>query len=246
MKTWMITLTLTIPATLAMAGDGHKGHGHHGYGHYGHAPVVYPATYGYQHANYGYPQHHYAGTYRGSVLRGAAAVIRAQGQYNLNTAIAANHIQNARSLALDVDLKRAQTYFAKKEINKAARQTSSTEQAVARRERIANSARPNRLGPTQYRADLGLLNWPAMLRRPEFETLRKAVDAKVAVGISAMKLHGSEIYQLSSEMREDMKPLLRQRLVSSNDYAIAARFLKSLQYESQVGARGQSLASIGN
>ena len=76
-----------------------------------------------------------------------------------------------------------------------------------------------------------MLNWPGLLRRPEFEELRLSIDELVAVGPSALRQHGSEIDRGAMEMRELMKAFVGE--VNATEYAAAGKFLRSLRYESQ-------------
>ncbi|MCA9178191.1 MAG: hypothetical protein KDB14_27190 [Planctomycetales bacterium] len=255
---------LLIAAFTAPAGvvcGQHNGHGHHAHhgghhqfqhygGHHGHhayygAPYYYGAGYGYGNASYGYPTYGFgyghSATYQEGVLRGAAEVIRAQGEFNLNGALAASIAQDAASKKMDNELKRAQTFFAKRSVNQQARAESLAD-AAARRERIAAAARPDRLGPTQYRPDLGLLNWPALLRRDEFRAVREQLASLIAVGPTALANHGGEIRELASQLREQMKPMFRE--VDRTEYRVAYLFLDSLQYEAQLALRGEVWPSL--
>ena len=244
--TWIAIATvfaLSIWTGAANAGDGHNNHhanhhnnhnqyhgsyyhgggyNHHGYGHRGY--YVRP------HYGYGYGYGSQAG-----VLRGVASVIDAQGRFNLNTALAAGFLEDARSKNFDNQVKKAETFFAKRAINKAARTTESKEETAAKVRRISEASKPNRLGPTMFRPDLGLLNWPTMLRRPEFQSLRHGVDSMLATGPQAMVRYGSEIDGKAKLMREAMKTLVRE--VSPHEYAAARQFLLSLRYESQLALR---------
>lgn len=232
----------------AFAGDGkhqnnhHEGNRHqyhgshykHGYHGHGHRHNVRYGHYSRPHYGYGYGYGH-AATHREGVLRGVASVIAAQGSFNLNTALAAGFLEDARSKNLDNQVKKAETFFAKRAINQAARTKESKEETAAKVKRISEASKPDRLGPTMFRPDLGLLNWPTMLRRAEFQSLRHAVNSMLATGPHAMVRHGSAIDGKAKLMREAMKPLVRE--VSPHEYAAARQFLLSLRYESQLALR---------
>ena len=108
--------------------------------------------------------------------------------------------------------------------------------------RISEASKPNRLGPTMFRPDLGLLNWPTMLRRPEFQSIRQSVDSLLATGPQAMVRYGSEIDGKAKLMREAMKTLVRE--VSPHEYAAARQFLLGLRYESQLALRTNGASLI--
>ena len=68
--------------------------------------------------------------------------------------MAANLLEDAKSRALDNEVKRTEVFFAKRAINQAARTKESKEEAAAKTRRIADATRPDRLGPSLYRPDL--------------------------------------------------------------------------------------------
>ena len=68
-----------------------------------------------------YGVHHHASTYEEGVLRGAADLVRARGEFNLNSSAAAINYQEAyRRHLLNKQLK-VDTFFAMRAANKAAR-----------------------------------------------------------------------------------------------------------------------------
>lgn len=183
----------------------------------------------------------HASTYSEGVQRGAADLIRSAGQYNYNTALGAIYAQNAVSRYLDNQIKRTQTYFEKRRINRQARAAErgprSTQQ---QRERIAKSRVPERLDKSQYNRALGRVYWPDVLQGDKFAEHRKKLNALIADRAFASTAN-SQIKTLAADMKSMLKSQIRA--YEPADYMEAKRFLSSLQYETHFSSSAAHVAS---
>lgn len=184
---------------------------------------------------YGYGYQGRAATVGESRARGVADIIRAAGQTNLRNSEAAINYQSARSADLDNRLKFAETYFAKRQVNKQYRdenrRPTPTEEQLFRR---AQSARPKRLSPTQFDPVSGKINWPLLLTDDRFAAEREQLEplfAKLAhdgrLGLDDV----NEIQRVAASIQASMREIIRD--VPSSDYLAADRFMRSLIFEAQ-------------
>jgi hypothetical protein len=184
---------------------------------------------------YGYGWQPKAATVGESRARGVADIIRSAGETNLRNSEAAINYQQARSADLDNRLKFAETYFAKRQINKQYRdenrRPAPTEEQLFRR---AQAARPRRLSPTQFDPVSGKITWPLLLTDDRFADEREKLEplfAKLAHDGRLNLADVTEVQQLGESMQASMREIIRD--VPTSDYMAADRFLKSLMFEAQ-------------
>ena len=209
-------------------------------------PIVYPVVskptvlpyYGSYYGRFA----RYPGTAYGDYLRGSAAVIRAQGEYNLNTSGAAINLQTAEKLRIENHKFRTQTYFETRAINREFRAKERVGAATAEQiERMAEVGRPDRITASQVDPRSGQINWPAALLGDEYEPQRRRLDALFAVrdqvdsGVDS-GLH-AQVKALTGEMKDELKQHVRE--FDATTYMAARRFLESLRYESRFAAETQ-------
>lgn len=174
---------------------------------------------------------HHASTFEEGIQRGAADRVRAAGEYNYNTALAAIHAQTAVSKYLDNQIKRTQTYFEKRRINRQARAAERGPRSTTQqRERISKSRTPQRLTAAQYNRALGRVAWPEALKSPQFAAIRTAIDGLVK-DRAASSAADRQIQMLAGNMKTQLKTQIRQ--LAPADYMAAKTFLSKLQYETQ-------------
>lgn len=171
----------------------------------------------------------HASTYEEGVQRGAADLVRAAGEFNYNTALSAFHAQTAVSKYLDNQIKRTQTYFEKRRINRQARDAERAPRSTAQqRERINKSRVPSRLTEAEYSRALSKVSWPQALQGSEFKALRAAIDKLVKDRV-ASSAADSQIKMLAGHMKGQLKSQIR--FLKPADYMAAKTFLTKLQYE---------------
>lgn len=107
--------------------------------------------------------------------RGAAAVIAAQGQRNLDDSQARINNQDAYSMALDNSVKSVNTYWEKRDIFNQ-RQAQKNYETAQRRDSWLARNRLEPLSTAQFDRTTGAINWPQILMQPEFDSYRKVFD----------------------------------------------------------------------
>ncbi len=176
-----------------------------------------------------------AATVGESRARGVADIIRSAGETNLRNSEAAINYQEARSADLDNRLKWAETYFARRQVNKqyrdANRRPPPTEEQLFRR---AQAARPRRLSPTQFDPVSGKVNWPMLLNDNRFAAERQQLEplfAKLAQDGRLSLDDVNEVQRLGDSIQATLRKLIRD--VPASDYMAADRFMRSLLFEAQ-------------
>jgi hypothetical protein len=182
---------------------------------------------------YGWPGVHHAATAAESFARGQAAVIRAQGQYNLLTAEARVVHSEAQQREIENREQWINSYFATRETNRQERATERGPRAtVDQLRRMAASGKPAALSPSELDAATGEISWPALLQSVEYSGFRAELD-KVFAERAATGLVGADALvkarQATDRMLEELKTHVRE--VPSQAYIAARRFIESLAYE---------------
>lgn len=174
----------------------------------------------------GYSYH--SSTLEEGIQRGAADVIRSQGMANLMNAQAAGQFEQARSQYLDNRLKATQTYFEMRRYNTEARQAArATPLSLEQYVRLARDQAPDPLTATQLDSLTGNINWPALLRQAEYQTLRERLD-KLFQDRANGYVNFSEIQQACQDFNAQLKANLTK--YTPNDYISAKKFLDSLAF----------------
>lgn len=207
-----------------------------------------PATSGLVPGAYTYPpavpyatgNYHHASTIQEGYFRGAADVIRAQGEAAYNYSLAAIHAQEARRAALENRKKEVETYFQVRGINHEARFPQvDPEENRARLERVTTMTRPPRLTLAQYRPDTGELFWPSSLMEPQFDHLRLTIDSLARRGLTS---NGPEIADLTRAFIKEFGPTYSA--IGAEQYVAGRTFLRSLEYAARNGGTGSSVAMV--
>lgn len=194
---------------------------------------------------FGYGYHH-SSTAGGDYLRGGAQVISATGQAVKNLSEAMVNAQVARDLSIDNNYKYAETYWKgrrmwKDERNYERGQPLSADQLV----QISRAAAPERLTRHELNPNNNNINWPAALRRPEFDTLRALVQDKFDGRTVSNTGIGSETEGAVTRLAKAMQAELQAQLptMTTNEYIVAKSFLRSLPYETRFMPAIEGLAS---
>jgi len=190
----------------------------------------------------------YAGTVDGSYLEGVGAAVAGAGQYNLNTAIGANYMEQARaryiqnyrdSIDARYAIKRANDIYRAEQF---AKERVSPEMAA----RIQQAKLPDRLAVSEYNPGTGGLRWPALLMSPQFDADRRAIDVAFAqrrpedVGMT------STFYRDVSQRTQRMHATMLSQIdsISTADSIAARKFLKSVELEARHLPEGTGLAAV--
>lgn len=187
-----------------------------------------------------------------SFARGAAEVIRARGEFNLNTSEAAINAQEARARAIVNAQAAVDAYFKIREMNRdyrrAERGPRPTQEDL---ERYARAAQPAPLSPSELDALTGQVNWPILLRDDRFASLRAEYEElldrwAVSRNLGRTDGFGTEQHLAVRRTTDKMEERLREavRNLHPQDYAVAKQFLRSLEY--QVLRPGTSSVSVAS
>lgn len=168
--------------------------------------------------------------------QGMAAQVRSAGMYNLLSSEAMINVEDARSKAMDNQVKFVNTYFEKRRLNKMYRDAErrprgSHEDWV----RYAQEAAPDELSASQLDKLQGIIEWPRALQGDKFAPYREKLEvlykehAEYGGGIN------SPAYADIQEVGREMQDALRQdaEQIEPEQYVYARRFLESLRYEAR-------------
>lgn len=107
--------------------------------------------------------------------RGAAAVISAQGERNLNNSQARINNQDAYSMAIDNSIKSVNAYWEKKDIY-AQRQAEKDYETSQKRDAWLARHRLEPLNANQFDRTTGYITWPKVLEQSQYDQYRKLLD----------------------------------------------------------------------
>lgn len=205
-------------------------------------PVVVPVqTYAYGGSPYYYGYHH-ASTPAESYLRGAADVIRSKGLYNLNTSYAMINREEARSRYYDNEIKKVDTYFEKRRVNKSNRAAERRPPMSAAELAAINERRqPDRLAIREFDPVLGIIQWPAALSGEEFADGRAVVEESFAVGAPNDRSNYGKVKAATDEMLAVLKTKIRT--LETDDYIAARNFLEGVTVEARLPRDLQQVAA---
>jgi hypothetical protein len=179
-------------------------------------------------------------TAAGSALLGAGALTYAAGSYNLNTAIGSTYYQKAYSQWIQNQKLREQTYFDMRRMNASYRAEEAMRHPAATPEQIEEFNRsriPAPLSANEFDPSKGVIEWPALLNRPEFKDDRARLEDLFAEG--AADPHGSGVGTQNYRDIQDAVATMRDRLHSEikqfgpDEYIPATKFLRSLAFEAR-------------
>src|SRR5436305_8389284 len=115
-------------------------------------------------------------TAEGSLLSGKAAFAQGLGQYNYNTALATRHLLEANKQAIDNQLYAEKVYFEMRRLNDEYWLSKNPRLTPEQRVLIEQSRVPRRLTSSELDPVWGVIRWPAVLERPEFDTIREELN----------------------------------------------------------------------
>jgi len=171
---------------------------------------------------------YHSSTLEEGVQRGYADVVRSYGMANLLNSKAAGEFEQARRTYIENQMKATQTYFEMRRYNAEARQAArSTPLSMEQYVRIAREQAPDALSPTQLDPLTGTISWPAPLRQPAYEPLRKRIERLFQDRAAGYVVYG-EIQQACQELADALKADLEK--FPPNDYVAAKKFVESLAH----------------
>jgi len=170
----------------------------------------------------------YSSTLEEGVQRGYADVVRSYGMANLLNSQASTQFEQTRKAYLENQLKATQTYFEMRRYNTEARRAErGTPLSMEQYVRIARDTAPEPLTATQLDSLTGTINWPAPLRQPAYEALRRRVDRLFQDRATGYTVYG-EIQKAIEDFAAQLKADVDR--FPAADYVAAKKFLDSLAW----------------
>lgn len=170
-----------------------------------------------------------------SYMTGMAAFTQGLGQAIYNTSLASEHFEGARRLWLDNNLHAEQVYFEKRRLNDEYWLSKHPPMTPEQQAQIDQSRLPRRLTSSELDPTWGMIRWPAVLERPEFDTVRSKLDDIFAHRGDESFGVGTPIYARIQQLSRDMRAQLDEDYptMSQMEWVQAMRFVQSLAYEAR-------------
>ena len=169
-------------------------------------------------------------------LRGMGALVRSQGQYNLDTSAAAINMTEAQSNYIENRQQATNAYFDMRATNRAARAAEAgpkptMEDAI----RYAQAGRPQPLSPSDLDPVTGKINWTGELMEPPYATQRTELDQLFAQRAQNGGIGGSAYARVQS-LIDKMLEILKSNITSipPEQYTFSRNFLTSLAYTARM------------
>ena len=174
-------------------------------------------------------------TVDGSYLSGSAALAEGLGKYNYDSARAARQIEDATHQAIENRLLAQRSYYESRGLNNShwlAEHPRCTPDQLAQ---INQSRLPRRLTSRDLDPTWGVISWPAVLERPEFETVREQFGDVFAHRFEERFGVGSAVYSRAQCLAHAMRAILDEQRASMSqmEWIQAMRFIESLAYETR-------------
>jgi hypothetical protein len=185
----------------------------------------------------------------GSTMDGAGAMLSGAGQYNLNTAIGARYLEDARARYIQSCRDAIDARYAIKRANELYRSEKFAKERMSPEllGRVIQAKLPDRLNAAEYNPRTGALKWPAVLTGPEFSADRQTIEQAFAqrrgedVGVTSIFYR--QVSQHAQNMHEKMMSEI-DRLPTADSVA-ARKFLKSIEFEARHLPEATGLAING-
>lgn len=164
-----------------------------------------------------------------------AAMVSAAANANKTNCEALQALEQARSLALDNNQKKAEVFWAKRTLHKSQKILEPrTRPSSEDLERYNKAAAPKRLTEEQFDRLRGEIDWPLVLKRDQFSEQRSQIEKLFLRHLDYPQedIQGS-IREITEEINSELVLLLQAKETSQTEHAKASNFIRSLAYESQ-------------
>ena len=179
-----------------------------------------------------------------ALVNAQAALVKAMSEAELNRAKTIQTMEQTRTIALDNNLKAANTFYEKRKLYDAHHSLQAVRERPTREDLIRYSKEASPERPADCQLSRGTIHWPDTLQREEFLVQRLQLDALFAKRTETNSGLGSdvcrEVRSLTRRMREDLKDMV-QRMTPA-DYLAARKFINALAYEAQFPPDVQGVA----
>ena len=185
-------------------------------------------------AQYPWGGYDHASTLSEGFGRGLGAVIRAQGEYNLNTSAAAINISLARQQEIENRKRWTQSYFEIRDLNRQGFEAETKHLRGTPEDwlRVAQAGKPKRLSPSELDIVTGEIHWPILLTARNYSGQRVELEKAFADRAYHGVLEADaflKVVQLTEDLLSNLKTEVRN--LPAGQYLVAKRFLESLAYE---------------
>jgi len=179
---------------------------------------------------------------------GAADMIRSFGSYQRDVAAGEVLHENARDHAIDNQAKAIKTYFAVRELNRSLRNAERGPQPTQEDLiRYSASRVPQRLTVAEMDRQLGTINWPTALMRPEFDEHRARMEqifqARTYYSSGVASPSFVEAKEETDRMLSTLQDLVRD--IDPTAYVQSRKFVQSLGYEARFPIGDAQIAGGG-
>jgi hypothetical protein len=177
------------------------------------------------------------GTADGNFLFGMSQVIRAEGDYNVQTATALANFEEARARYIENVNKWTQAYFQMREANQSY-QIQMRERNKHSPQALAKAAEVPKLGRDELDPVTGKLHWPDALMSDQFAKYREDIDHLFELrGVSSLRADAASKLRAATE---EMSEILRANIdnLTVADFVAARKFLDRLEASVAISLRG--------
>lgn len=166
-----------------------------------------------------------------SYARGAASVIQAQGEKNLNDSQARINNQDAYSKAIDNSTKSVNAFWEQKDIYNQ-RLDAELAQTTQRRNEYLSKHGLGSLAPQEFDRTTGTISWPKVLEQSQYDAYRIPLDKLFKQRAYAGALTGDE-YMQATKANKDWRDLLatQKDVYPSNILSQMIRFILKVNRE---------------
>jgi hypothetical protein len=186
------------------------------------------------------------GTVQGSVLRGAADLVRAEGDNAYMNSLA--NINNQIAIKKNIENREqwVETYFQMRRTNDAYRASQRpAPTSLGQAQQMARMMTPQRLNSYQLEPTTGKLHWPASFQGAEFAAARQQLErlfaARSAQNAGAGGTLDSSVNAITNQMRDALKSQINS--MPTNEYLAAKKFIDGLGYEARFAPGVEGLAA---
>jgi hypothetical protein len=186
------------------------------------------------------------GTVEGSVLRGAADLVRAEGDNAYMNSLA--NINNQIAIKKNIENRDqwVETYFHMRRTNDAYRASQRlAPSSLDKSQQMARMMTPQRLNSYQLDPATGKIHWPAAFQGTEFtfarQQLEKMFTARSAQNAGVGGTLDSSVNAITGQMREALKSQINN--MPTSEYLAAKKFIDGLGYEARFAPGVEGLAA---
>jgi hypothetical protein len=191
------------------------------------------------------PDNCYSSTVQEGYLSGLARVIRAMGQFNVNTAEARRLNEDAREHFIQNWVSGVSARFKRQQLNREHRLAQQGPQlSPSQLDEVMRNKAPDPLLPAELNRYTGAIRWPEALQYPWFDEQRRQMEPLFESWAAGQGGRGTHMHGQVVKLAGKMIDQLRANIHEMDAYeAIAARkFIDGLRYASQVSPQVPEVA----